>query len=103
MAPSSLGLQAASVLDELPRRGVTHSVWLPDSETGFMYQAMLSSPITLVPVCREGESMPIAAGLIMGGQRPVVLPSTLLMTGPHWKARCPKCLRQRLSGQAPGR
>jgi sulfopyruvate decarboxylase TPP-binding subunit len=38
-----------------------------------MYQAILQSPITLVPVCREGESMAIAAGLIMGGKRPVVL------------------------------
>ena len=38
-----------------------------------MYQAMVQSPITLVPVCREGESMAIAAGLVMGGKRPVVL------------------------------
>src|SRR5487761_395678 len=66
-------LQAATVLGELQRCGVTHIVWLPDSETGFMYDAMTNSPLTLVPVCREGESMPIAAGLIMGGKRPVVL------------------------------
>jgi sulfopyruvate decarboxylase TPP-binding subunit len=52
---------------------VTHIVWLPDSETGYMYQAMMDSPLTVVPVCREGESMAIAAGLIMGGKRPVVL------------------------------
>jgi sulfopyruvate decarboxylase TPP-binding subunit len=73
MAASTGTLQAATVLDELRRCGVTHIVWLPDSETGFLYQAILDSPITLVPVCREGESMAIAAGLIMGGQRPVVL------------------------------
>jgi sulfopyruvate decarboxylase TPP-binding subunit len=70
---SATGLQAASVLEELTRCGVTHIVWLPDSETGFMYQAMLQSQITLVPVCREGEAMPLAAGLIAGGKRPVVL------------------------------
>ncbi|HZS00687.1 MAG TPA: thiamine pyrophosphate-binding protein [Chloroflexota bacterium] len=73
MAASTATLQAASVLDELSRCGVTHIVWLPDSETGFLYEAILQSPITLVPVCREGESMAIAAGLIMGGKRPVVL------------------------------
>jgi phosphonopyruvate decarboxylase len=67
------GLRAATVLNELTRCGVTHIVWLPDSETGFMYQAMLSSPINLVAVCREGEAVPVAAGLIAGGQRPVVL------------------------------
>jgi sulfopyruvate decarboxylase TPP-binding subunit len=70
---SETGLQAASVLDQLTRCGVTHIVWLPDSETGFMYQAMMQSPITLVPVCREGEAIPVAAGLIAGGKRPVVL------------------------------
>jgi len=73
MATSTSTLQAASVLDQLGRCGVTHIVWLPDSETGFMYEAIDRSPITLVPVCREGESMAVAAGLIMGGKRPVVL------------------------------
>jgi sulfopyruvate decarboxylase TPP-binding subunit len=73
MAVSNATLQAATVLDELARCGVTHVVWLPDSETGYMYEAMRTSPLTLVPVCREGESMAIAAGLTMGGKRPVVL------------------------------
>ncbi len=73
MAVSSTTLQAATVLGELGRCGVTHIVWLPDSETGYMYEAMRASQFTLVPVCREGESMAIAAGLIMGGKRPVVL------------------------------
>jgi sulfopyruvate decarboxylase TPP-binding subunit len=73
MAVSTQSLRAARVLDELAKCDVTHIVWLPDSETGFMYQAMVQSPFTLVPVCREGESFAIAAGLMMGGQRPVVL------------------------------
>lgn len=73
MAVSHAPLQAATVLDELGRCGVTHVVWLPDSETGYMYEAMLASQLTLVPVCREGESMAVAAGLIMGGKRPVIL------------------------------
>jgi sulfopyruvate decarboxylase TPP-binding subunit len=73
MVASNETLQAASVLNELRECGVTHIVWLPDSETGYMYEAMKASEITLVPVCREGESMAIAAGLIMGGKRPVVL------------------------------
>ena len=73
MAVSNATLQAATVLDKLGSCGVTHIVWLPDSETGFMYEAMRASQLTLVPVCREGESMAIAAGLLMGGKRPVVL------------------------------
>ena len=73
MAVSPGTLQAATVLDELRKCGVTHIVWLPDSETGYMYQAMVDSELTLVPVCREGESIAVAAGLVMGGKRPVVL------------------------------
>ena len=49
-------------------------MWLPDSEASFMYEAMMSQhEITLVPVCREGETIAIATGLILGGKKPVVL------------------------------
>jgi sulfopyruvate decarboxylase TPP-binding subunit len=73
MAVASTSLRAANILNQLQECDVTHIVWLPDSETGYMYKAMMDSPITVVPVCREGESMAIAAGLVMGGKRPVVL------------------------------
>ena len=78
MAVSSGTLQAATVLNELRRQEVTHVVWLPDSETGYMYGAMRDSDfLTLVPVCREGESIAVAAGLLMGGKRPcLMLPAT---------------------------
>ena len=39
-----------------------------------MYEAMMSQrELTLVPVCREGEAIAIAAGLMLGGKEPVVL------------------------------
>lgn len=67
-------LTAKRVLDELKKCGVTHIVWLPDSEAIFMYEVMMSQhEITLVPVCREGEAIAIATGLILGGKNPVVL------------------------------
>ena len=67
-------LTARAVLDQLNKNGVTHVVWLPDSETNFVYQHMVADhTLDLVPVCREGESMPIAAGLWVGGKKPVVL------------------------------
>jgi len=68
-----MALQAAAVVGELERAGVTHIVWLPDSETGYMYEAMQASQCRIVQVCREGESMAVAAGLIAGGAKPVVL------------------------------
>ncbi len=67
-------LHPASIIDELKRNSFTHVVWLPDSETNFMYHQLTADPeVTLVPVCREGETMAIAAGLWVGGKKPVVL------------------------------
>jgi len=74
VAPEPAALHAQSVADELKKCGVSHVVWLPDSESNFMYKALQEDPaLTLVPVCREGETMAVAAGLIMGGQKPVAL------------------------------
>ena len=67
-------LTGKRVLDELKKCGVSHVVWLPDSEARFMYEAMMSQhEINLVQVCREGEAIAVAAGLILGGKKPVVL------------------------------
>jgi phosphonopyruvate decarboxylase len=72
LQPASL--HAEGVVEELRKCGVTHVVWLPDSETNFMYKTLQEMPdLTLVPVCREGEAMAICAGLIMGGKNPVTL------------------------------
>ena len=74
MPMAELALTPRAVLDQLHGNGVTHVVWLPDSETNFMFQQMVADPtLDLVPVCREGESMAIAAGLWVGGKNPVVL------------------------------
>ena len=67
-------LHPASVVAELKKNNISHVVWLPDSETNFMYQLLTNEPtLDLVPVCREGETMAIAAGLWGGGKRPIVL------------------------------
>ena len=74
MTTQDVVLHPASVVEELKKNSISHVVWLPDSETNFMYQLLTNEPsIDLVPVCREGETMAIAAGLWVGGKRPVVL------------------------------
>ncbi|MCL6648464.1 MAG: hypothetical protein K6U89_09040 [Chloroflexi bacterium] len=66
-------LTARRVLQQLVDCGVTHIVWLPDSEAAAMYHAIVATPqLRLVPVAREGETIAIAAGLLVGGARPVV-------------------------------
>ena len=67
-------LHPAAIIAELKKNNVTHVVWLPDSETNFMYQLLTAEPsLDLIPVCREGETMAVAAGLWLGGAKPVVL------------------------------
>ncbi|MBA7696842.1 hypothetical protein ES703_105494 [subsurface metagenome] len=74
MTTHSTSLTSRRVLDELKKCGITHIIWLPDSESRFMYEAMMSQhELTLVPICREGEAIAIAAGLMLGGKEPVVL------------------------------
>ncbi len=71
---TGLSLTPRAILDELNKNDVSHVVWLPDSETNFMYEQMVAeTSLKLVPVCREGESMAIATGLWVGGKKPVVL------------------------------
>ena len=77
MATQEVILHPASVVAELKKNNISHVVWLPDSETNFMYQLLTNEPtLDLVPVCREGETMAIAAGLWVGGKRPIVLIQT---------------------------
>jgi sulfopyruvate decarboxylase TPP-binding subunit len=65
---------ADMIIAELKRCHITHVVWLAHSEVGPVYDIVVSDPeFTLVPVCREGEAVPVAAGLWMGGKNPVVL------------------------------
>jgi sulfopyruvate decarboxylase TPP-binding subunit len=67
-------LHPHAIISELKKNNITHVVWLPDSETNFMYEQLLAEPsLDLVPVSREGETMAIAAGLWVGGKRPVAL------------------------------
>lgn len=67
-------LDGPSVAAALKAAGVTHVIWIPDSELGAWDKALGADPeLRLIRPCREGEAMAIAAGLLLGGQRPVVM------------------------------
>jgi sulfopyruvate decarboxylase TPP-binding subunit len=67
-------LDGPSVVAALKRCGVTHVVWIPDSELGTWEPALSTTEgLTLVRVCREGEAFAVAAGLWLGGKRPIIL------------------------------
>jgi sulfopyruvate decarboxylase TPP-binding subunit len=64
----------SEVLTLLGRLGITHVVTVPDSTVGPWGDAIAASPgIRLVRVCREGEAWAVAAGLHLGGARPLVM------------------------------
>ena len=67
-------LSPETVLAEMKKNGVTHVVWLPDSETNWLYLLMKAEPsLTLIAVSREGLALSAAAGLSAGGKTPIVL------------------------------
>jgi sulfopyruvate decarboxylase TPP-binding subunit len=70
----AVDLSPEIVLEEMKKNGVTHVVWLPDSETNWLYLLMQAEPsLHLVPVSREGLAFSMAAGLSVGGKTPIIL------------------------------
>lgn len=71
---ATAALSPETVLAEMKKNGVTHVVWLPDSETNWLYLLMQAEPsLRLVGVSREGHACSLAAGLAAGGAKPLIL------------------------------
>jgi sulfopyruvate decarboxylase subunit alpha len=67
-------LSPATVLEQMKKNGVTHVVWLPDSETNWLFVLMEADPsLTLVGVNREGLAFSAASGIYAGGKTPLIL------------------------------
>ena len=67
-------LDGPDVASALKSARITHVVWIPDSDLGRWDAALSRDPaLTLVRVCREAEAFAVAAGLWLGGKRPIVL------------------------------
>lgn len=49
-------------------------MWIPDTELGAWDKALTSATgLQLIRVCREGEAFAVAAGLYLGGKKPIIL------------------------------
>ena len=67
-------LTTRRVLDCFKELGITHVVGLPDNSTAALFHELAEDPdIYLINVTREGEAFATAAGLWIGGQKPLVL------------------------------
>lgn len=68
------GEEIATAIDAI---GYTHVIWLPDSAMGPWESALEScGECQLLRICREGEAWPLAAGLFLGGKKPLVMMQT---------------------------
>jgi sulfopyruvate decarboxylase TPP-binding subunit len=65
-------IEPADVVAALEAAGFTHLVWIPDSNLGTWDAALSASKLAPVRVTREGEAIGLAAGLLLGGARPLV-------------------------------
>ncbi len=67
-------LDGPTIAGVLKACGVTHVVWIPDSELGKWDTAFQAeTDLHLIRVCREGEAIAIAGGLHLGGKHPIVI------------------------------
>ncbi|MBV8169978.1 MAG: hypothetical protein JO021_24550 [Alphaproteobacteria bacterium] len=74
MMSEAAALSPETVLAQMKQNGVTDIVWLPDSETNWLYLLMKAEPgLSLVGVSREGHACSIAAGIASGGGTPLIL------------------------------
>ena len=60
------------IVSALEAAGFTHLVWIPDSHLGTWEPALRASRLAPIRVCREGEAVGVAIGLLLGGARPLV-------------------------------
>jgi sulfopyruvate decarboxylase subunit alpha len=68
------GASASRTVATLKEIGITDVVSIPDGESRYLYQALLDEPaIEVLLPTREGEGIAIAAGLWVGGRKPLVL------------------------------
>lgn len=65
---------AQKIVDALKKHNITHAVGVPDNGSARIYELLREeSEIEVITVTREGEAFAIAAGLYVGGKKPVII------------------------------
>ena len=67
-------IHSGEILLEIKKNGVTHVVGVVDNGSRRLYQKLRDDPgIRVIPVAREGEAFALAAGLYIGGAKPLAI------------------------------
>ncbi len=65
---------AQKIVDVLKKYNITHVVGVPDNGSARIYELLREDQeIEVITVTREGEAFAIAAGLYVGGKKPVII------------------------------
>ncbi len=65
---------AQKIVDALKKQKITHAIGVPDNGSARIYELLREDPkIEVITVAREGEAFAIAAGLYIGGKKPVII------------------------------
>ena len=65
---------AEKIVNELKRHQITHAIGVPDNGSARIYELLRIEPeIEVITVTREGEAFAVAAGLYVGGKKPVII------------------------------
>lgn len=65
---------AEKIVNELKRHQITHAIGVPDNGSARIYELLRAEPgIEVITVTREGEAFAVAAGLYVGGKKPVII------------------------------
>ncbi len=65
---------AIRIVDALKKQNITHAVGVPDNGSAKIYELLCKDKeIDVITVTREGEAFAIAAGLYIGGKKPVII------------------------------
>ena len=74
MAETEDVLSPETVHQKFKEHGVTHVIWLPDSETNFLFTLLNGDPdLHMVGVGREGNAAAVAAGLYTDETRDIII------------------------------
>lgn len=65
---------AQKIVKILKEHNITHAVGVPDNGSAKIYELLRDEPmIDVITVTREGEAFAIAAGLFVGGKKPIII------------------------------
>ncbi len=65
---------AQKIVDVLKKQNITHAIGVPDNGSARIYELLREEhDIEVITVTREGEAFAIAAGLYIGGKKPVII------------------------------